>query len=243
MPEYTRIVVTVGGKGSIGGYENAERTVTIEAAVNDGETVQEALDAATKVAKHALGNEWMRIVRATHDFSWLAGRDEQFVRRLVAGMDSNPAFNYLKRQSPEEAQQLLAEMADEMVAKYARQPGDEDEIEEAQELLDDVVDLMVAKAADPGEEAYDDEDDDEGVTEGFPRDDDDDEDEDGYTGDGFTEQFDDGYPADAHPDEVEYEDARATYPDLPPYAEAAAPEELPEELPFAAEGEDGQAAS
>lgn len=240
MAKIKRITVSSGATINVGNYENLRRDVTLEAELAESEDIDNAFaemqfeaDMQLAASVASLAEEQIRKVSA----SIVSARDDESRSRRATY--ESPLFRWLN--------DFMPDMAADVLREALKAPGDhlsdEDEIEEAQELLDDVVDLMVAKAADPGEEAYDDEDDDEGVTEGFPRDDDDDEDEDGYTGDGFTEQFDDGYPADAHPDEVEYERARATYPDMPPYAEAAAPEELPEDLPFAAEGEDGQAAS
>ncbi len=213
--EVTRITATFGGKGSIGGFQNAERNITVEASVPAGVPYEIAEEVVFGMARRAVARQWREIVRQQMDMDSVVSahwrsKDED-IRDYVEGRG---AFEYFALIDPAMAETFVQQMIAEVTERRAN-------------LAEERAAAIAAAETDDDDSEDDDTWDDSG----------DDDDEPDYTGDGFTEEHDDGYAADADPDEVEYEKARTTYPDAPPYAEA-----MEEELPFAAEGEDGEPA-
>lgn len=196
MATIRRITVSSGATINMGNYQNLRRDVTIEAELEKGENKDDAFADLQLEADMQLAFSVTPLVEADlrPEAAYIAKAGDSAAQVRRAGYES-PLFRWLNSFMPELAAEVLTE------------------------VLKDVATDTEALAVATPDEAADDDDEllDDGV---FAEDDDDNDDEPDYTGDGYTEEHDHGYPADAHPDEVEYEKARATYPDLPPYAEA-----------------------
>jgi hypothetical protein len=114
MAIITRISVTVGGKINLGDYQNADRSVTVEADLQAGETEMDAYRVVSETAREMLASEVRQLVENQLDAADLLGADEDTIRRRVRYAKG---FSYLKSVDPEEADMLITDMVSELAAK------------------------------------------------------------------------------------------------------------------------------
>lgn len=190
MPAIKRIVVTKGGKVNLGDYQNADRSVTVEAELLPGEDEFAAFDAVSEKAREWLALEIRELVENQLDTSGLLGADEAAIRRR---MRYAKGFAYLHSVDPDEADALVADMVSELASKEAP---------EVIHVSDDPLSPDYVGLDDDQPEFDPDEDD-----EGYP---DDEEDEPAYDDDWDDEDLS------LEDDEPEFDDDGASYDDPEP---------------------------
>ena len=151
MPEIKRIVITKGGKVNLGDYQNADRSVTVEADLLPGENEFEAFDYVSEKAREYLALEIRELVENQLSAADLLGNDAETIRHRVRYAKG---FAYLHSVDPEAADILITDMVSDLASKEAPEPAFR-KIDHEPDDDDDFGD-----------------DDDEGPSDAFPRDDD-----------------------------------------------------------------------
>lgn len=115
-----RVTVHFGGKGSVGGYQNAERSVTVEAALPDGWTFDQAQQALFDLARVAVARQWREVVRGQVDRGYavqLASAGEARVRDYL---EMRAAFDYFEAIDADMAETWLTETTAEILRVAAQ---------------------------------------------------------------------------------------------------------------------------
>lgn len=114
-----RVTVHFGGKGSVGGYQNAERSVTVEAALPDGWTFDQAQQALFDLARCAVARQWREIVRGQVDMGYAARLASFGETRVRDYLERRDAFAYFQATDADMAETWLAETTAEILRLVA----------------------------------------------------------------------------------------------------------------------------
>lgn len=110
-----RVTVHFGGKGSVGGFQNAERSVTLEATLPDDWTFDQAQQALFDLARVAVARQWRELVRGQVDRGYavqLASAGEARVRDYL---EMRAAFDYFEAIDADMAETWLTETTAEIL--------------------------------------------------------------------------------------------------------------------------------